>query len=157
MKIIFSLILIAIINFAGYAQNIITGKVIKISDGDTFTLLKDNLEQVRVRLDGIDCPEKNQEYGNKAKEILSWMIWDKKVYVKIYKYDRYSRAIAKVYTDEIEDVNFSLLSLGLAWHYKKYNSNPEYDKAEKYAQKNKLGLWQDKNPIAPWDFRKGIR
>lgn len=133
---------------------VLTGRVVKISDGDTFTLLINNHDQVKVRLDGIDAPEKKQAYGNKAKQYLSSMIWGVPVTVKVQKKDRYGRSIGKVSTVSIKDVNLEMIKAGFAWHYKEYNKDTSYASAENNARKKKLGLWQDKNPIKPQDFRK---
>lgn len=136
-----------------FAQ-VISGKVVKIADGDTFTLLVNNHDQVKVRLDGIDAPEKKQAFGNKAKQYLSSMIWGTPVTVKVLKKDRYGRSIGKVSTSRFKDVNLEMIKAGYAWHYKEYNDDKTYASAEVSARKNKKGLWQDKNPVKPQDFRK---
>ena len=136
-----------------FAQ-VISGKVVKIADGDTFTLLVNNHDQVKVRLDGIDAPEKKQAFGNKAKQYLSSMIWGTPVTVKVLKKDRYGRSIGKVSTSKFKDVNLEMIKAGYAWHYKEYNDDKTYASAEISARKNKRGLWRDKNPIKPQDFRK---
>jgi len=136
-----------------FAQ-VISGKVVKIADGDTFTLLVNNHDQVKVRLDGIDAPEKKQAFGNKAKQYLSSMIWGTPVTVKVLKKDRYGRSIGKVSTSKFKDVNLEMIKAGYAWHYKEYNDDKTYASAEVSARKNKKGLWQDKNPVKPQDFRK---
>lgn len=139
-----------------FAQ-VISGKVVKIADGDTFTLLVNNHDQVKVRLDGIDAPEKKQAFGNKAKQYLSSMIWGVPVTVKVLKKDRYGRSIGKVSTAKVKDVNLEMIKAGYAWHYKEYNKEKSYASAEINARKRKLGLWQDKNPIKPQSFRKAKR
>ena len=136
-----------------FAQ-VISGKVVKIADGDTFTLLVNNHDQVKVRLDGIDAPEKKQAFGNKAKQYLSSMIWGTPVTVKVLKKDRYGRSIGKVSTSRFKDVNLEMIKAGYAWHYKEYNDDKTYASAEVSARKNKKGLWQDKNTVKPQDFRK---
>lgn len=136
-----------------FAQ-VISGKVVKIADGDTFTLLVNNHDQVKVRLDGIDAPEKKQAFGNKAKQYLSSMIWGTPVTVKVYKKDRYGRSIGKVSTSKFKDVNLEMIKAGYAWHYKEYNDDKTYASAEVSARKRKLGIWKDKNPIKPQVFRK---
>ena len=93
-----------------FAQ-VISGKVVKIADGDTFTLLVNNHDQVKVRLDGIDAPEKKQAFGNKAKQYLSSMIWGTPVTVKVLKKDRYGRSIGKVSTSRFKDVNLEMIKL----------------------------------------------
>lgn len=135
------------------------GQVIKVIDGDTITILDANKEQFKIRLSGIDAPEKNQAFGNVSKQSLSEMITGKKVKVDFNKRGRYGRIIGKVLLNN-EDVNLAQIKRGLAWHYKQYEREQDvedralYAQEEYLAQKDKLGLWNDKNPIAPWDFRK---
>lgn len=136
------------------SAQVLSGKIVKIADGDTFTLLVNNHDQVKVRLDGIDAPEKKQAFGNKAKQYLSSMIWGTPVTVKVLKKDRYGRSIGKVSTSRFKDVNLEMIKAGYAWHYKEYNDDKTYASAEVSARKNKKGLWQDKNPVKPQDFRK---
>lgn len=136
------------------SAQVLSGKVVKIADGDTFTLLVNNHDQVKVRLDGIDAPEKKQAFGNKAKQFLSSMIRGVPVTVKVLKKDRYGRSIGKVSTAKVKDVNLEMIKAGYAWHYKEYNKEKSYASAEINARKRKLGLWQDRNPIKPQDFRK---
>lgn len=136
------------------SAQIYKGKAVKIADGDTFTLLVNGKEQVKVRIDGIDAPEKGQVYGNRAKESLSNMIWGEVIIVNVSKTDRYGRSIGKVSTARIKDVGLEMIKAGFAWQYRDYNNAPAYTQAENHARKFKLGLWQDDNPIRPQDFRK---
>lgn len=147
------LILFAFMPLILFSQ-VLTGRVVKIADGDTFTLLVNGNEQVKIRLDGIDAPEKGQAYGNKAKEYLSGMIWGEPVTVNVKSKDRYGRSIGKVSTPTISDVNLEMIRAGYAWLYRDYNNDKTYTAAENQARKNMRGLWQDKNPIRPQDFRK---
>ena len=128
-------------------------KVVGIKDGDTFKVLYNNSE-ITIRLNHIDCPEKNQPYGKNAKWKASELCFGKIVkIVSNGKKDRYKRLIAEVYFNNI-NINKELVKNGLAWHFKKYSSDVEYAKLERQARKSKVGLWQEKNPIAPWDWRK---
>lgn len=128
-------------------------KVVGIKDGDTFKVLYNNSE-ITIRLNHIDCPEKKQPYGKKAKSKASDLCFGKIVkIVSNGKKDRYKRLIAEVYFNNI-NINKELVKNGLAWHFKKYSSDVEYAKIERQARKSKVGLWQEKNPIAPWDWRK---
>ena len=136
------------------SARLLTGRVVKIADGDTFTLLVNGNEQVKVRLDGIDAPEKGQPFGKRAKEYLSSMIWGVPVMVDVKTTDRYGRSIGKVSTKKIKDVCLEMIKAGLAWQYRDYNKDKSYSAAENLARKNKIGLWQDNNPIRPQDFRK---
>jgi len=130
----------------------LVGKVVSIADGDTFTMLVDN-EQIKVRLHGIDCPEKSQPYGNVAKEFLSSSIFGKVVSVKKLDVDRYGRTIGMVTVDGV-NINEKLLEEGLAWHYKYFDKNAAWAKLEDVSRKEKKGLWKEPNPTPPWEWRK---
>lgn len=134
------------------------GKVVRIADGDTFTLLTEENRQVKVRLYGIDCPEKAQDFGQVAKQFLSNQIFGKQIEVDEKNIDRYGRTIGIVFTDNHINVNEALLKVGLAWHYSDYDKNhPAWDSLEKQAREKKLGLWSQPNPIAPWNYRRQKR
>jgi micrococcal nuclease len=133
----------------------LVGKVVSIADGDTFTMLVEN-SLIRIRLHGIDCPEKGQDFSNVAKEFLSNYVFGKVVTVQQMDVDRYGRTIGMVIIDGA-NVNEELLRAGLAWHYKQYDKNPQWAKLEDEARMSKRGLWQKANPIAPWDYRRGVR
>jgi endonuclease YncB( thermonuclease family) len=136
------------------SAQLLKGKAVKITDGDTFTLLVDGHEQVRIRIDGIDAPEKGQAFGNRAKEYLSGMIWGEELTVRVMKTDKNGRSIGKVSTPSVVDVGLEMIKAGYAWQYRDYNKEKPYEDAEILARRNRNGLWQDKNPIRPQDFRK---
>lgn len=135
------------------AQQKIFGKVVRISDGDTITILDSLNQQHRVRLHGIDSPEKGQDYYQVAKEYIGQLCFQREVEVSILKYDHYKRAIGKVYIDSTE-VNVSMLKAGLAWHFLQFDKSEEYALAEAEARLNKRNLWSLKTAQAPWEFRK---
>jgi endonuclease YncB( thermonuclease family) len=139
------------------SAQVLKGKAVSIADGDTFTLLVNGNEQVKIRIDGIDAPEKKQDFGNRAKEYLSGMIWGKELTVKVSKKDKYGRSIGKISTPEIKDVGLEMIKAGLAWQYRDYNKDESYAKAERLAREKKKGLWIYKNPTRPQDFRKDHR
>ena len=130
-----------------------TGKVIKITDGDTIVVLTDKKEQVKIRLEGIDCPESSQDFGNKAKQATSDLCFGKQVKIIKSGEDRYGRTLGYVMVGDI-NVNKELLKQGLAWHYKQYNKDEELAELEQEARNKKIGLWSQPNPVAPWDFRR---
>ena len=137
-------------------QNI-QGKVVGVSDGDTITILtKDNV-QIKVRLEGIDCPEKKQAFGQKAKQFTSDMAFGKNVTLKKSGQDRYGRTLGYIILPDNKNLNKEILKAGFAWHFKKYNKDAELANLEIQARKSKRGLWSDPNPIAPWDFRKAAK
>lgn len=132
-------------------------KVIGIKDGDTFQILKDGAP-VTIRFTHIDCPEKAQPFGNKAKQFLSGLIYGK--YIRIapgFSYDRNKRLLAEVYINDSICVNKEIVKNGFAWHFLRYSNSKEYALLEKEAKNKKRGLWSHPKPIAPWDWRRGIR
>jgi len=129
-------------------------KVIGVKDGDTVEILMDGKPQV-VRLSHIDCPEKKQPFGNKAKQFASDLCFGKKVKLSTgWKKDRNKRLLAEIILSNGKNLNKELVKNGFAWHYKKYSKDNSYDDLEKQARKLKLGLWNDKMPTAPWEWRK---
>lgn len=135
------------------------GKVVGVSDGDTITVLDGQQTQHKVRLMGIDCPEKAQPFGQNAKQSLSNLVFGRSVNVEWQKLDRYERIVGKVLVGG-QDANLEQLRKGLAWHYKKYEREQEpldratYSQAEIEARMGNRGLWSDSTPIPPWDWRK---
>lgn len=134
-------------------KQIIKGKVIAITDGDTFKLLTTDSTQIKVRLANIDCPERKQPYSNKAKQFVSDAIFAKTVKIHVLKKDRYRRFISNVIYDDSISLCHQLVKNGLAWHYVKYSKDTTLQRIEDYARLNKIGLWKDPNPIAPWKWR----
>jgi endonuclease YncB( thermonuclease family) len=129
-----------------------TGKVVKIVDGDTFDIL-DSLNKVsRIRMNGIDAPEKKQAYGQKSKEMLGKWCFAKTVLVKVYSKDRNGRLIADSYVNG-RSLSLIMIEEGMAWHFKKYSNDTLLATAEIHARTAKKGLWYDPAPIAPWQYR----
>lgn len=126
-------------------------KVISVSDGDTIKVLVGGNEVVKIRLHGIDAPEKKQAFGVVAKNALGSKVAGKIINVAPTGKDRYKRELAKIYLDN-EDINRYLVRNGYAWAFIKYSKDYIFD--ENYARAHKLGLWQDIDPTPPWDFRK---
>lgn len=108
---------------------------------------------VKIRLEGIDCPELGQDVGTRAKQFTSTLVFSKDVEVKAYCPDRYGRMVARVYVGD-QDVSLELVRAGLAWHFKKYSSDPVLADAEEQARREKKGLWSMPNPVPPWEYRK---
>lgn len=146
---ILSLIII-VLSFA----TTIKGKVVKVADGDTITILEENGDKTRVRFYGIDAPEKKQDYGIKSLNILKKLIDKKEVEIEIKNKDQYGRIVGVVYYDKI-NINLYMLETGNAWWYKQYSKhNIEFKIAEEKAKSEKIGLWKEKNPTPPWIYRK---
>ncbi len=137
----------------------LTGRVVRVTDGDTIVVLDASKTQHKIRLQGIDAPERHQAYGTKSKEHLSDLVAGKTVVVDYSKLDRYQRILGKVLLGG-EDVNLEQVEAGLAWHYKKYQGEQspsdrvKYSDAELEARRRKIGLWHDPNPMPPWDYRQ---
>jgi len=127
-------------------------KVIGIADGDTITVLQNNTP-IKIRLYGIDCPEKRQAFGHKAKEFASDVVFGRVVKIVPVDKDRYGRTIAWVYL-ESKCLNEELLRAGLAWHFKKYSSDKSLAELETEARQKKVGLWSDPKVVAPWEYRR---
>lgn len=136
----------------------VRGRVVGVADGDTITVLVDGHDSVKVRLAGIDAPEKAQPFGKVSKKHLSDRVFGRPVTVEWTKKDKYGRVIGRVMTDG-EDVCLDQVRSGLAWHYKHYaNEQPAgqrtaYAAAEEQARRAKAGLWIQPNPVPPWEFR----
>lgn len=136
------------------------GEAVGVADGDTITVLDAERVQHRVRLAGIDAPEKNQPFGTRARQALATAVFRKQVTVEWHKRDRYERLVGKVLVNG-RDVGLDMLEAGLAWHYKTYEREQStqdraaYAGAETHARQARLGLWVDASPVAPWEFRRG--
>ncbi|MDH7460105.1 thermonuclease family protein [Chitinophagaceae bacterium 26-R-25] len=130
------------------------GKVVKVSDGDTITILDSLNHQIKIRLYGIDCPEKKQDYGTVAKKFTADKCFSKIIHVESKGKDKYGRTLGIVVLPGGSQLNLLLLENGLAWHYKAFDKSRKYADAELIAQQQKHGLWAGKNPVAPWEFRK---
>lgn len=138
------------------AEGEIVGLVVNIADGDTFTLLDDQKQQHKVRLHGIDSPEGDQPFGDKAKQALADKVFQKRVRVVKTDRDKYGRTVAEIYLDD-RLINKELVEEGWAWHFREYSSSLALSKAESKARISKNGLWSVESPIPPWDWRKGTR
>jgi endonuclease YncB( thermonuclease family) len=130
------------------------GRVVSVTDGDTIKIVTNDKTQYRIRLYGIDAPEKKQPYGKVSQKHLSDMVSGKIVEVVEVGRDLYGRTIGKVYVGG-EYVNAMMVWAGMAWHYCQYASrDKELKEAQRSAQSLKYGLWADPSPVSPWDFRK---
>ncbi len=130
-----------------------TGKVVGVSDGDTIKVMR-NGKAERVRLIGIDSPEKKQAFGNKAKQFTSDLVFGKVVKVEVSDVDRYGRSIGEVFLSDGRSLNRELVKAGFAWWYFKYSKDESLGELEKKARLAKRGLWRDPNPVPPWGWRK---
>jgi endonuclease YncB( thermonuclease family) len=149
----------------------INGKVVAVTDGDTIKVLDGNKVQHKIRLTGIDAPEKAQPYGNASRKHLATMVAGKDVRVETTKNDRYGRVLGKVWVQPRDcpscgktlNANHAQILSGMAWWYQDYAKDQSaedqgrYESAVTEARKRKLGLWSEPNPIPPWAWRRGQR
>ncbi len=132
----------------------LTGKVIRVADGDTLTILAADKTQERIRFAGIDAPEKKQAYSAKSKAAVVKAAKGKQVRILWRERDKYGRILGHIYVDDLW-LNHSQVEQGLAWHFKKYSKNKRLAAAEVLARKKKRGLWAESaEPMPPWEFRR---
>jgi endonuclease YncB( thermonuclease family) len=165
--------LISLFLYSPALADTLQGKVVKVADGDTVTIVDDSGKKHRIRLGGIDAPEKNQPYGDVSTQSLVELVSGKTVTIKHEKRDRYERIVGKVLVDppgEIFcmaldcvkkiDAGLEQIKSGLAWHYKFYQMEQSeedrtlYSEAELETRIKQIGLWKDEEPMAPWEWRK---
>ncbi len=132
----------------------LTGKVISIKDGDTVVVIDAANNQTTLRLAEVDCPEKAQAFGNKAKQFTSDQVYLKQVKYKVTTTDRYGRSIAEVYYDNNKYLSAEIIKNGFGWQYKQYSTSTLLANLEQEARLNKRGLWIEPNPIYPSNFRR---
>jgi len=152
-RIISALATLICIASAPLTAQTVTGKVVRVADGDTITVLDAVNAQHKVRLEKIDAPEKGQAFGQASKKHLAEIVAGRSVRVEWEKRDKYGRVLGVVYVGEV-NANLQMVKDGYAWHYKRFDDTPAYAQAETAAREKRLGLWADGNPIAPWDFRR---
>jgi micrococcal nuclease len=147
--VVFALYLVSIPSFS---QDELSGKVVQVLDGNTIEISTSSNESYTVVLAGIDCPELNQEYGDKAKRFLEKLLANEEVEFEIQGKDRKGNYLAVV-TIKGEDPRISLLKEGLAWTAER-NPDPELENYRIKAVENSKGLWKDEDPTPPWIFRR---
>jgi endonuclease YncB( thermonuclease family) len=141
------------------AADTISGRVVSVADGDTITVLDSSNTQHKIRLSGIDAPERAQPFGRKSREQLAELVAGKSVEVETDKTDRFGRSVGKVVLSG-RDINLAMVVSGLAWHYKAFAKEQgaadriSYMQAEGEAREARRGLWHDLEPVPPWDFRR---
>lgn len=142
--------------------DMLEGRVVGVADGDTLTVLDSARRQHKVRLAGIDGPARGQPFGNQSKQSLAALAAGKTVMVEWHKRDRYGRLVGKVLVAGA-DVNLEQVRRGLAWHYREYENEQTpadrtaYGVTEYAARTAGRGLWADRRPVPPWEFRRTKR
>lgn len=135
----------------------LTGRVVRVADGDTISVLDVNNQQHNIRFYGIDTPEYNQPYGRSASAALTKLLADETVHIVVKDVDRLGRTVGVVYRGGT-NINLEMIRNGHAWWYRRYaQANRELKSAEHTAKLNKLGLWSGESPVPPWDWRRGKR
>lgn len=134
-----------------------SGSVVGVLDGDTIEIVHAHQTE-RIRLSGIDCPEKGQAYGQRAKQATSTRAFGKDVTLQTFGKDRYGRTVADVILPDGNNLNQQLVKEGMCWWYRKYApGNTVLEELEKDAREKRKGLWSDAQPIPPWEWRKAKR
>lgn len=135
----------------------LTGRVVRVADGDTVSILDSSNTQHKVRLYGIDTPERDQPYGAAAKRALAQLVANQTVGVVIVTKDTYGREVGTLYREAV-NINAAMVANGYAWWYAYYAPGEHtLQEAERAAREQRLGLWADPDPVPPWDWRRHQR
>lgn len=157
------LLIYFIVNFCGCHSNpqlksqispIQKGLVIDIIDGDTYDLIMADKKTLRVRMNGIDAPEKGMPFYNVSKKYLAQLCFNKTIRLENVGVDNHGRTLAFSYLDDGKELSHEMVKAGLAWHFKKYSSDSLLSNLEREAINSKIGLWSDQNPMPPWENRR---
>lgn len=167
MRVAIGVVLFALCGSA--SADVLLGRVVGVSDGDTITLLDNSQHQHKIRLAGIDAPERAQPFGARSKQHLSELVFSKPVAAEWHKIDRYGRKVAKVMVGEPScaeascpktlDAGLAQVTIGMAWWYRQYAREQSVEDREKYelgeaeARARSAGLWSNNGAIAPWEWR----
>lgn len=152
IKVLLAACLVFAISFNVIASELIYGRVISIHDGDTVTLLLANKSQVKIRLAQIDAPESDQAFGQKSKQSLSDMVFNKTIQVEKETIDKYGRTVGTIIVDGL-NANLEQVKRGMAWVYRQYLHDQSLIEDEEKAKQSKVGLWSDPSPMPPWEYR----
>ncbi len=128
-----------------------SGTCVGITDGDTIKVLRGG-KTLKIRLEGVDCPEYGDDFSARAKKFTANMVLGKVVTLRVKETDRYGRLVARVFIDG-QDVSVELVRAGLAWHYKRYSADPALAKAESNARAAGIGIWSLPKPVPPWELK----
>lgn len=135
------------------------GRVVDVASGDSITIVDSSNTEFKVRLSGIDAPEKQQPFGVESKKSLADLVNGKEVTVNWIKRDYHKRVVGKVLLNKT-DINLEQVKRGMAWVFKHFMDDPysqdqaDYVDAQEEAEKRHLGLWSQSDPIPPWEFRR---
>jgi len=146
--------LLFVFSVSACAVEFFEGRVVGVHDGDTLTLLMAGNQQIKIRLAQIDAPESDQAFGQRSKESLSNMVFNKNIRVEKETVDKYGRTVGTIIVDGL-DANREQIKRGMAWAYRQYLHDQSLLQVEDEARKAKVGLWSDTNPMPPWEYRHG--
>jgi endonuclease YncB( thermonuclease family) len=143
-------------------EAIVSARIVGITDGDTVKALAADNQLLRVRLSWIDAPEKSQAFGQRSKQHLSELVFGREVELHTHGLDRYGRTLAVIFVNDT-DANLEQVRSGMAWCYTRYLSEASsdiqasYQQAETEAWEQQRGLWSERDPIPPWEYRRAAR
>lgn len=165
-----SFLLVALLSFGIFIAkaDVLEGYVVAVADGDTITILDATKQKHRIRINAIDAPEKGQAFGERSKKNLSRLAFQKNARLECHKTDQYGRKICKLWVQPSDcprcgktlDVGLAQITGGMAWWFRRFakEQSPEdrgrYESAEQEARLRRWGLWQDNDPVPPWEFRR---
>lgn len=155
-------LLAALLFTAPTGAETLQGRVVAVTDGDTVKVLDASHTEWKIRLMGIDAPEKKQAFGTRSRSNLSDLVYGKTVVVEYSRKDRYGRTVGKIFVNGV-DANLEQVKAGMAWHYRKYakeqpiEDRETYALAEERARAGRRGLWSAAEPVPPWEWRKSKR
>ena len=155
-KVVFLVAIVSTGVAAAKPHDTVTGKVVAITDGDTLTVLDDARIQHRIRLAGIDAPERKQAFGNKARQALGDIVFGRVVRVEVVDVDRYKREVGRIFLGN-RFINMEMVQNGFAWRYAQYDKGGEFSVAEGDARLHRRGLWAERHPVPPWEFSRALR
>lgn len=153
LAVVFLLLALVVVASPAAAREI-HGRVVGITDGDTLTLLTDQRRQVRVRLAGIDAPERRQPFGTRARQMLAGLTFQRRARITVTSTDRYGRLIGRVFVGS-RNVNAEMVRRGGAWVYLRYSTDPALPILEAQARGARRGLWRlpESQRLPPWEWR----
>jgi micrococcal nuclease len=129
------------------------GKVVRVADGDTITVMHFGKDE-KIRLAGIDCPERKQAFGTRARQFTSKLVFGQVVTVMAETVDRFGRTVGEVILPDGRSLNRELVRAGYAWWYRQFSDDETLGQLEEEARMFRRGLWAESNPIPPWEFRR---
>ncbi len=139
---------------SSYSNEYTFGKVVRIVDGDTYDLLVDGNQTIRIRMEGIDAPEKGMPFYKVSKNYLGQLCFGKQVKFKSSGKDIHDRNLGFTYLEDGTELCHEMIKAGLVWYYKKYNLDEDLANLEIEARIAKIGIWENDNPMPPWENRK---